>query len=305
MPYTTTCGRRNLRCRTGKGLQSSVETDESGTTRNEGREKSGTGNVVPFPRDWFGPREELIPFGPSATDPAPPEPHQVVDAHTFWGEDPRLADSSLYEPLGHDPSNWPSTRPGHTYRRRPTLRVPRPRRISFAVPPIRRPVLGSLSRRGADRRTRAILLSGVALALLLAVVLIDLPGQRPAHPSVAERTLRPAVASAHAHHTVTNPAVADVHSSVRGASSRKVVHRQPRALRRHITRRHSAQEQPVTTPVHYSPGATSSGASPATNSASQSPNHITTPTIQPASSQSQPPAFGSAGALGPGTSPNS
>lgn len=31
-----------------------------------GKDAAGNANVVPFPRDWIGPREELIPFGPRA-----------------------------------------------------------------------------------------------------------------------------------------------------------------------------------------------------------------------------------------------
>ena len=40
-----------------------VETDESQVGGKQGRPKD---NVVPLPRDWLGPREELVPFGPSA-----------------------------------------------------------------------------------------------------------------------------------------------------------------------------------------------------------------------------------------------
>lgn len=41
-----------------------------------------TDNVVRFPRDWFGPIDELVPFGPSA-----PDPHSDLDPDAFWGED--------------------------------------------------------------------------------------------------------------------------------------------------------------------------------------------------------------------------
>jgi hypothetical protein len=42
-----------------------VETE--GRNREQGGQEPGTNNnVVPFPRDWLGPREELIPFGSSA-----------------------------------------------------------------------------------------------------------------------------------------------------------------------------------------------------------------------------------------------
>jgi hypothetical protein len=51
-----------------------------------GQEPGTNNNVVPFPRDWLGPREELIPFGSSAGygvdhDAAAP------GAEAFWGGD--------------------------------------------------------------------------------------------------------------------------------------------------------------------------------------------------------------------------
>ena len=45
-----------------------------------GREPGTNNNVVPFPRDWLGPREELIPFGSSAEQSA-----VVPGAEAFWG----------------------------------------------------------------------------------------------------------------------------------------------------------------------------------------------------------------------------
>jgi uncharacterized membrane protein YgcG len=70
-----------------------VETDGPKTEQG-GAKAGGQGNVVPFPRDWLGPREELVPFGK-------PEPAEVPDARpaefhdaasppgpeAFWGED--------------------------------------------------------------------------------------------------------------------------------------------------------------------------------------------------------------------------
>lgn len=56
---------------------------EGRNTDKGGRGLGTDSNVVPFPRDWLGPREELIPFGPSAGDRSPTPP--AADA--FWGED--------------------------------------------------------------------------------------------------------------------------------------------------------------------------------------------------------------------------
>ena len=44
-----------------------METD--GPKSQEGAPQTGTvSNVVPFPRDWLGPRDELVPFGRDAAE---------------------------------------------------------------------------------------------------------------------------------------------------------------------------------------------------------------------------------------------
>ena len=49
-------------------------------------------NVVPFPRDWLGPRDELVPFGPAAPNEssggsADSDNLGSAAASAFWGED--------------------------------------------------------------------------------------------------------------------------------------------------------------------------------------------------------------------------
>src|SRR5262249_52906004 len=58
-----------------------VET-EGRNSEQGGRGPGTNNNVVPFPRDWLGPREELIPFGPSADQSA-----SAPGAEAFWGGD--------------------------------------------------------------------------------------------------------------------------------------------------------------------------------------------------------------------------
>jgi hypothetical protein len=62
-----------------------VATDDR--DREEGTEETGDEtNVVSFPRDWLGPREELVPFGKegqSAEDAAHSRPPRAAD---FWDE---------------------------------------------------------------------------------------------------------------------------------------------------------------------------------------------------------------------------
>lgn len=64
--------------------------ETEGPQGEEGRQGlDPASNVVQFPRDWFGPKDELVPFGPSASqtgtvDLEAPTPVRPDD---FWGED--------------------------------------------------------------------------------------------------------------------------------------------------------------------------------------------------------------------------
>jgi hypothetical protein len=60
-----------------------VET-EGRNTEHDGREPGTNDNVVRLPRDWLGPREELIPFGNSAGCRAEPSA-AAPGAEAFWG----------------------------------------------------------------------------------------------------------------------------------------------------------------------------------------------------------------------------
>ncbi|MGZ6566628.1 MAG: hypothetical protein ACXVE9_04325 [Solirubrobacteraceae bacterium] len=68
-----------------RGGRDGVETE--GPKTEHGGEKPGTtNNVVPFPRDWLGPREELIPFGNSAGYGVE-RSAAAPGAEAFWGGD--------------------------------------------------------------------------------------------------------------------------------------------------------------------------------------------------------------------------
>lgn len=61
-------------------------------TEEGGEEAARQTNVVRLPRDWLGPREELVPIGAgaraesSAEPPNDPEGSWLPTAHDFWGE---------------------------------------------------------------------------------------------------------------------------------------------------------------------------------------------------------------------------
>jgi hypothetical protein len=88
-------------------------------------EDAGTqSNVVPFPRDWLGPREELIPFGRSA----PSETAEAGDtqapsgAEAFWGEESAEIHGVLRgpdkEPSASEPEVEGAGRSARLWRRR-------------------------------------------------------------------------------------------------------------------------------------------------------------------------------------------
>ena len=103
--YSSARGGRQRGNRSANG----VETEDH--DRHRGGDEDGTyGNVVRFPRDWLGPRSELVPFGPAADrlasessratsrgseDPSPPpgqklvelSPSDAVTQDNFWGGD--------------------------------------------------------------------------------------------------------------------------------------------------------------------------------------------------------------------------
>jgi hypothetical protein len=68
--------------------------DVSGVTRDEA-------NVVPFPRDWLGPREELVPLGrPSRGPTTQPDPDDDLPpaAEAFWSEDSAALHDAVQAP---------------------------------------------------------------------------------------------------------------------------------------------------------------------------------------------------------------
>jgi hypothetical protein len=79
-----------------------VET-EGRKSEQGGLEPGTNNNVVPFPRDWLGPREELIPFGSSAEQSA-----AAPGAEAFWGGDCDPLDAVVATPAAAPaiPGRW-------------------------------------------------------------------------------------------------------------------------------------------------------------------------------------------------------
>lgn len=102
--------------------------ESEGPQSGEGpRREDPADNVVRFPRDWFGPTEDLVPFGPRASEPRADDLDQPAPARAddFWGEDAAAIHDVLEapEPDAEEPTviklvSPPRPGPGHPSARR-------------------------------------------------------------------------------------------------------------------------------------------------------------------------------------------
>jgi hypothetical protein len=93
-------------------------------------------NVVRLPRDWLGPREELVPFGPRASSEDAEEPPPSAD--DFWGERSAAIHDALEAPADSA-------------------------RVTAAARSLRR----------FDRRPRSTVIGGLAIALLVVIGIVS------------------------------------------------------------------------------------------------------------------------------------
>ncbi len=270
-------------------------------TEPGGRESLADNNVVRLPRDWLGPRDELIPFGPSASEPEAGNDGRTgvpTTADAFWGESSGLLQDAMPAP----PDAWPA--------RPPTRRAD----ARAAV----RGRAGMISMLGA-----AAVIVGITLALVLAGTGAHSSGVRRLVASSAARPSAVTDSAAQAGRADSVRALARPHRgparsatflrrsqrvagrrAARGGSSRLEVHVTPRTPTGTVQRVRYTRTSP--------PADTSSGTtSPAPPSSAPAPAPAPPPTAtvsggtggRALSSGSQP-ALGANGALGPGSSPD-
>jgi hypothetical protein len=151
-----------------------------------GDEDDATANVVRFPRDWFGPREELVPFGPSAEDQAGDEAEEAapaemvapppVRADDFWGEESASIHDAMQAPVAAEPGAAkpvPATEPLEAVRERAPSR--------FRTGALR-PIWASGLRSARLGRRRGLISAGLgATAILLVVVVLGSFGLQVVH----------------------------------------------------------------------------------------------------------------------------
>lgn len=223
-----------------------------------------------IPRDWFGPKDDLVPFGPHAWpddressagegSAAARKAKAPLDAEAFWGED---ADS-LHGVLDGDP------RAG-----------------------------SARSARNGDRR---MVVAGV-LALLIAAAGLTVWVVKGSQRGV----LHPKIASVkHTAHAEANRSA--VKAAVTGRLARSATRSRPRIVRRRSPDRATRPTQVVYHPIQ--PAGASSPSPGPTTSVGASPERLSTASsgasaaAAPTSSSQPQSAFGASGALGPMSSP--
>jgi len=283
--------------------------DSRKTNQGDGDERT-TENVVRLPRDWLGPREELVPIGPRARAAQPPDTESLPPtAASFWGED----SGSLHSPMEapRDPSLGDGAPAASGAARRPR-----------AMPRLRLGVRGSRAARIAPRR-RAGAAAVVGLLVVCVVVVLAAIGQSEGgthNPRATAASLSP---------NASIPTVTGVNRARLRALTKTVTHTNRRQSdartkksrvrarvnhHRATSSRHGHRAGTAPRLTHRTTEtvvATTSTPAPAATSAptTGSPPTETVPTNAPATAQSTSSgsgqsAFGATGQLGPGSSPD-
>jgi hypothetical protein len=256
-----------------------VDPDDRQTADGNGEDVLND-NVVRLPRDWLGPRDELIPIGPSANGQTGGSDDRFglpATASDFWGED----SSSLQSVLAGSTSRPPL----------PRVRVP----TAFSL------------------QSRSIAVVVAAAAVVAAFALLAPQGHKTAirATNVERQSSTPSAAS---YLAMTARMLRALESSA-AKSTNAVVGRGQHTPRHagvtasHRSAHHTRQSERSTVvvgQVRYVTAATSTSGNtaaaplpppqPATNPSTESSS--------PATGSGNQPAVGANGALGPGTSPD-
>jgi hypothetical protein len=260
---------------------------------SEGHTETGdapANKVVRLPRDWLGPRDELVPFGAETPPPVADAPPSAAD---FWGE--RSAD--VHDALQGPPADSAADdEPGRGAQRGPV------RRDRIGWPRIR---VGTMPRR------RAIAVAAAGTAVVFGVALAVLSSGSPHHPSRTARLNMAAILSSGVAKIFDGGppriATSDTASRPRVRPIRHVVHRNKPKPPAHV-----AGRQPKPSPqrsiyaARTAPPRHIEVATTLQRSVSApSPRDTTSPTAhRSTSSGASVSPTGQSGALGPVSSPN-
>ena len=288
--------------------------EREGPHTGDGRnEADRAGNVVPFPRDWFGPPDELVPIGRSAPPPqrSPPGPPErdPTDTNDWTG----WADDGVLVPLtpgNRDPQPPPArTRTAADFWGEESatvhdaLQAPPPPPLR-PTGPRRRARVGGLGR-SAHRALGVPAAVALALTLIAASVFLT---TRPNHPDgsrsphTRQDTSGAVRSAARREGTIL---AASVLEAARHASRRAPSHVPVRAHPMSTPRRRTAPAATAPSPASVQPPPVSPPATPAStqsvsaSSGSAAPSSATEAGASEATpSQSGP--TGPAAAFGPG-----
>lgn len=311
--------------------------EEDRPTTEGTRNSEDQPNVVRLPRDWLGPREELIPFGPRADEAEPPSDEAaspgLPTAADFWSGEAPVAvheavhpDDAPHRPARHSGRLSPLLSYAQGIRSRQSRRALWSRRRERAAGRSdTAPRSGALSMPHIGRR--GLVGGTLAAAATLAVVLSLLGGGSPTRGTGLE-----AARSSGGRGTSASKGFMPgnltglggrVSRAVKAqAAKRRAQEHRARASRRRARRARGAPHPAavVTQPVTYhtpasngaggvsstAGGASSGGSTSSSSSGTGSGSSSTTPTATTTgghSSGSQP-ALGAGGSLGPGSSPD-
>lgn len=252
---------------------------EGGHTRAGDEEAPPQANVVRLPRDWIGPREDLVPFGPRANMASPAPPPAAED---FWGGERSAA---IHDAVQAPAEHWsePAQPRGLRLGRRVVVAAAA---VGLAIVAATIVLSGGFGVSGSPHRAlggskvsvAAVLSSGVSRILKLGLPQIDVKASAP-RARIAARTggrARPRPAR-HTQHLVEAVRVRTAVTSVQPVSSEV------------------APAAPVST---YHPSETVTHTETSSSTDTQSSPVRSTSASAPAN------ATGESGALGPIQSPN-
>ena len=278
--------RRTYRRRSTEKVCKTVKTGKTNKEGQTGHEGEQAGKVIRIPRDWFGPRDELVPFGPRASQAEAgrvERPEAPLDPNSFWDE----SSNSIQDVVG---AVGESANGG----------------AGFCTEPARgelRAMAGRLWCAGQDLPGRIGLRNLAAGVVVLLVIGLGAAGWLwgQARP----RASRPRVAAVSTlQERLATPSGAVVKSSDRRAvEARRKPHSGPSTSRPHVVSVVYRASQPSAssqTSVSYSPPSSHTSAAAETSNGTTGSGASAASTVI----HSSQPAFGPGGALGPMSSPD-
>ena len=264
------------------------------TSDRGGREGVLDDNVVRLPRDWLGPREDLIPFG--TTSERGPSGGSAPTADDFWGESSAAVQDAVQRP----PIQAHSTGRPRSLARGRALLVGL---VAAAAAAVLAVLLVGAGGQHVPRRSSSLSASRVSPSVFVGAA---------THRAVASsaRALRLARAHHHRPKTVRHKTTSPSHAAVTAAVTQPVTTPVSPASSSVSTTSPATTSSPVASSSSSNAAASTVVNSPSSNSGTETAPASSTGSGQSsgsgsAKSSGSQPATGADGALAPGSSPDS